>query len=385
MSKGGRYLPQKPAASPKKKIVMIVLIAVLALLVVGIGAGVFYYNYVLGLVGQAQYVEKNPSDEDIAAILGTGYLDSDAKIPTAVEEETVPETSSEPYDPDLDVTGKIINIMLVGQSYRVGEESRLADSMILATLNVETRTLTLTSFLRDMYIKLPNYKGHTCGYNKINTCYALGYAWGDTKGAMEMLDKLLLEQFGVNVDYNVEIDFTAFQEIIDALGGIEVELSEAEAKYLTEDDHNEGSFEAGTVLLDGDSALSYARMRKSSADDNDFNRASRQRGLISKIIDKCKTMSLTQLNNMLTKILPMITTDMPKDMITSYALELLPILPDLTIVSNQCPAEGTYSSQMIEIYGSSQGCIVPNVAKNKELLMAIAESDVLEASTEPTE
>ncbi|MBQ8834696.1 MAG: LCP family protein [Oscillospiraceae bacterium] len=391
MSKGGRYLQQKPAASPKKKAVMIVLICVVALLVVGIGAGVFYYDYVLGLVGQAQYVEKNPSDEDIAAILGAGYLNSNGKVPTAPsgETEATEPAVTEPYDPDLTKTGKIINIMLVGQAYRVGEESRMADSMILATLNVETKTLTLTSFLRDMYIKLPNYKGHTCGHNKINTCYALGYAWGDTKGAMEMLDKLMLEQFGVNVDYNVEVDFTAFQEVINALGGIEVELTEAEAEYLTGLNYSDTKreFEAGTVTLDGEAALNYARMRKSSADDNDFKRASRQRSVITKVLEECKTMSLTQLNDMLTKILPMIITDMPKDVITTYALELLPIIADLQIVSNQCPAEGTYSSQIIEIYDVAQGCIMPNVAKNRELLMAIAEADILEAAetTAPTE
>lgn len=381
MNKGGRYL-LKQAKTPKGKVILLVaLIVVVGLLVTGIGGGILYYNHVLGLVGQAEYVEKNPSDEDIAAILGPGYLDnSNAPAPPAPTEEMDTEPVTEPFSPNLSETGKIINIMLVGQSYRAGEESRLADSMILATLNVETKTLTLTSFLRDMYIKLPNYKGHTCGHNKINTCYALGYAWGDTKGAMEMLDKLMLEQFGVNVDYNVEVDFNAFQEVINALGGIEVDLTEAEAKYLTEDNHNEGSFEAGTALLDGDSALAYARMRKSSADDSDFHRANRQRIVIGKVLEKCKSMSLTQLNNMLNKILPMIITDMPKEVITTYALNLLPILPELQMVSNQCPAEDTYSSQIIEIYGVNQGCIMPNVAKNKELLMAIAESDVMDTA-----
>lgn len=378
MKKGGRYLLAQAKTGKGKVILMVALIVVVGLLVAGIGGGILYYHHVLNLVGQAEYVEKDPSAEDIAAILGPGYLEnSNAQGPAETEEETEPK-ETEPFNPNLDETGKIINIMLIGQSYRAGEESRLADSMILATLNVETKTLTLTSFLRDMYIKLPNYKGHICGHNKINTCYALGYAWGDTKGAMEMLDKLMLEQFGVNVDYNVEVDFNAFQEVINALGGIEVELSEAEARYLTEDKHNEGSFEPGIALLDGDSALSYARMRKSSADDSDFHRANRQRIVIGKVLEKCKTMNLTQLNNMVNKILPMIITDMPKEVITTYALNLLPIIPGLQIVSNQCPAEGTFNSQIINIYDVAQGCIVPNVEKNRELLMAIAESDVME-------
>ena len=102
--------------------------------------------------------------------------------------------------------------------------------------------------------------------------------------------------------------------------------------------------------------------------------------MITTILEKCRTMSLTQLNNMLKTILPMVKTDMPSDVITQYALELLPILPELTIVSNQCPAEGTYSGQMVEIYGVNSGVLVPDVEKNRELLMAITECDVTEVA-----
>lgn len=375
MGNGGRYLnsPAPKAGGGKKKVLLVVLIVIAAILVTAIGGGIGYYNYILSLVGEAEYVEKNPSREELAAILGEGYLESEMEDATEGEIQPTVNVS--------ETTGEIINVMLVGQQSRDGEPSKLADTMILATLNVKTKTLTLTSFQRDMYIKLPNYAGKTCGKNRINTCYALGYAWGDTKGAMEMLDLLLLEQFGVDVDYNVEVDFVAFQEVINALGGVDVELTEAEAAYMSKDGETDGSFTAGMNHLDGDAALSYARMRSSSAGDNDFNRTRRQRNVITTILEKCRTMSLTQLNNMLTTILPLVKTDMSSDVITKFALELLPILPELSIVSNQCPAEGTYSGQMVEIYGVNSGVLVPDVEKNRELLMAIAEADVIE----PTE
>lgn len=381
MSNSGRYLQkkEKQPAGRGKKIGLIIAIVIVALLLVAAIGGVVYYNYVLGLINTAEYVEKNPSDEELEAILRPSVEDT-----VEVTTEATTEATTVATEPDYSKTGKIINIMLIGQASRGGEEAKLADTMILATLNRETKTLTLTSFLRDTYIKLPNYKGHTCGKNRINTCYALGYAWGDTLGAMEMLDMLILEQFGVEVDYNFEVDFEAFEQVINILGGIEVELTEAEATYLTNDDHNDGAFEAGLNLLDGDEALAYARMRKSSADDNDFKRTSRQRTVISKIIDKCRSMSLTDLNKLVTTILPMVTTDMPTDVITTYAMELLPIISDLEIVSNQCPAEGTYSGQIVEIYGVNSGVIVPDVQKNKELLMAIAEEPET-AETQPTE
>ena len=199
-----------------------------------------------------------------------------------------------------------------------------------------------------------------------------------------MLSKLMYEQFGVEVDYTIEIGLHAFKLIIDALGGIDVELTEAEAKYLNKEDPGKANFEEGPAHLDGTYALAYVRMRKSSAEDNDFKRTTRQREVITKILNQCRSMSLGELNDMLNDVLPLIVTDMPKDMITTYALELLPVLPGLKIESNQCPAEGTYKGEIVEIYGVNSGVLIPNVQKNREILMAIAECDVI-GTAEPTE
>ena len=171
----------------------------------------------------------------------------------------------------------------------------------------------------------------------------------------------------------MEINFDDFILLIDAMGGIEIELSEAEATYQTKDPHNEGEFEAGLATLDGDSALAYARMRKSTPDDNDFKRTERQKKVISKIVDKVRGMSLSEMNALLKTILPMVITDMSNEDITTYMVELLPMLVDLKIESHQCPAEGTYSGQMVDIGGYPSGVLVPNLQKNRELLMAIAE------------
>lgn len=376
MSKSkGRYL-QKKEKKPlsKKKIALIALVIVLVLIVAVIIAGVCYYNYILDQIPRADFIEKELSDEDLEKILGY--------VPEAAETTQPIETTQEPTDPDYGTTGKIVNIMLVGQNYRPGEESKLSDTMILVTVNKETKTMTLTSFQRDLYVQLPNYKTYKCGMQRINVAYNLGWHWGGDAGAFQMLDECIYNNFGVEIDYNVEINFDGFIEIIDMIGGVTVELSEAEAQYLTEDENNEGTFEAGTVLLDGDSALAYARMRHSSPEDNDFHRTSRQRELIGIIVNQMRGLSLTELNKLVQNAIPYVLTDMTNDEITTLMLELLPLLPDLQMEQIQCPAEGTYSGKMVEIYGVSSGVLVPNLEKNREILMAICEEP--EETTEPT-
>ena len=122
--------------------------------------------------------------------------------------------------------------------------------------------------------------------------------------------------------------------------------------------------------LTGAQTLHYARIRKI---DSDMERGNRQKKVISLLISQLKKMSLKELNKMVDQILPTIITNMSNEDITNCILELLPLLPKLEVVSNQCPAEGTYSGQIVEIYGVNSGVIVPNLQKNRELLTAITE------------
>ena len=372
MAAKGRYLKKKvkKTMSRGKKIALTVGIILAVLLVGFVIAAVVWFNSTLDLITRPDDTTRDLTDEELAEILG---WNPEATEGMEVTTEAPTEVTTVPTEPDYSKTGKIINIMLVGQNYREGEWSKLSDTMILCTVNRETKTLTLTSFLRDLYVKLPNYKGKSCGNQRINVAYNLGWHWGGELGGMEMLGQCINENFGVEIDHSVEINFDDFVHVIDTLGGIEIELTETEARYLTEDAHNEGSFEAGLATLDGDSALAYARMRKSSADDNDFKRTERQKKVIAEIVNKVRGMSLTELNGLLKTLLPMVITDMSNDDITTYMVELLPILPELEIVSNQCPAEGTYSGQMVEIDGIMSGVLVPNLQKNRELLTSICE------------
>lgn len=390
MANKGRYLKKNGVRGRKKKRASRIILGVfcfLLVLILTVGAlGAYYVHSKLDKINRAEYQE-DTSGIDLDTPVGY-FEEEDPEEPTETEEEVfATEVETQPTEPDYGTTGKIINVLLIGQDSRPGEESKLADSIVLFTVNKETKTLTMTSFLRDTFIKMPDYKGHTCGKNRINVNYALGHSWGGDLGAMEMLDLCIYNNFGVQIDGNVEISFGSFQAIVDKLGGLDIELDEIEAAYMRDvaeayakiDPNFNGDtvFVEGVNHLDGFYSLHYARMRHSSNDDSDMKRANRQRVVIGQILNIVKTMSLGEINDLVDEFLPMVLTDMETSQISSYILDTLPFLPSLTLVSNQCPADGTAHGEMIDIYGDGgqHGVLVPDVQKNREILMAICESD----------
>lgn len=267
----------------------------------------------------------------------------------------------------------IVNILLIGQDMREGADHKLADAIILCSVNRNTGTMTMCSLMRDMYVQLPDYAGHAGSKNRINAAYSLGCAWNGDRGGMEMLDQLILEQFGVEVDYNVEFSFDSFVRVVDALGGVELDLTEAEAAYLNKQPNLPDSYTEGSNLLDGEAALIFVRTRHSSAGDSDFLRTGRQRAVVAAVTEKLRKMDFMQLHGLITDILPMIYTDMTNREILSCALKLLPMAADLKIESQQIPADGTYENARVEIGGYSAAVLVPDLEKNKQILMEICE------------
>lgn len=355
MAKGGRFLQQKPKKTGKVGRIFLIVFVLLFVLAAGaVAAGTIYYNSMLNLVTRPEATEIVLSEEQLEQILG--YVPE--KVDTQTTEPTVETTQ-----PERVVEDNIINIMLIGQQARKNETAKLSDTMILCSINKDTKTVTLTSFLRDLYVKLPNFQGHVCGKNRINVAYNLGWYWAGEKGGMEMLDQLIYENFGVEVDYNVEVGFDAFTDVVDTLGGVDIELTGAEAGHL-------GLGGAGTYHLDGEKALGYARTRSI---DNDFNRTARQRKVVSALINKCRNMSLTELNNLIKTILPLVITDMTNEEITSCVMEVLPMLLELKIESHQVPVEGTYRFSTLDIIGVESNVIICDEEENGKLLRAIAE------------
>lgn len=362
MSNGGKFVSQKSIKKGKRRKGFVVTLCVLlALLLAGGGFLYFYLDGKLDRITQAK-VEEREADPDVIAQY-QGVMDDEEETTEAATETTEaptePETTA-PTEPDYGKTGKMINLLIVGQDARDGEEAKLADTIILCTVNKETNTLTLTSFLRDSFVKIPNWTNengyviHECGRNRINVTYALGYQWGGTGGAMKMVSECITNNFGVPVDGVVEIDFEAFKSVVNALGGVDIELNEDEAAYMTDvamasthESHHK-SFDPGLVHLNGRETLWYARMRHSNAGDSDIKRASRQRDLISLIMKKCTKLSLLELNSLLDEILPMVSTNISKEDMKTYIVELLPLIFDLSMDSRQIPVDGSAHGETVD-------------------------------------
>lgn len=255
----------------------------------------------------------------------------------------------------------VINILLIGQDRRKGEVRARSDAMILCTINRSAKTITMSSLMRDMYVQIPGKSD-----NRINASYAMG--------GMELLDETIMKNFGVSVDGNVEIDFSGFQRVIDLIGGVDVELTAAEAKYLNrrgnwdlEKNAGEWSLKEGVNRLNGSQAVAYTRIRQ--VGNGDFGRTNRQRVVLNILVERAKEMSLPEINNLLREVLPLLTTDLSDKEILCYVMMLFPMLSDMTIQTQQIPADGAY--KMASVKGMS--VLIPDLKKNRDVLAGIME------------
>lgn len=310
-------------------------------------AGSVYLDSILNKIDRFEEVEETLSQEAVDEILSETDPEEEISGETvAPEDVTMPELPAQKIEKE----DHIVNILLIGQDRREGQGRQRSDAMILCTVNTEEKTLVMTSFLRDLYVKLPEYNGKAYGSNRLNATYAIG--------GMTMLNDALNLNFGVDVDHNIEVDFSGFEDIIDLIGGVDIELTKAEAGWLTND---RKILRSGVNHLDGETALAYSRIRYL---DSDFGRTNRQRTVLNAILNKVRTLPLTELTTLAEGIIPMITTDMTNSDIIKYVLEFFPILTELTVTTQHIPAEGAY-------YGTSingMSVLVPDFEKNIEIL-----------------
>lgn len=316
------YIPkakkEKKKGGTTKKVLLIVLALLLALVLAG------------GLYVHSKYAQMYDDGEAEGDVEQVDQNLSDAMDSATAELE---EKESIYYDGDVLASKDVFNVLLIGTDERTnGEYSDNArgDSCILASINTsgEVPVISLVSLERGMGMSIPwgQYEGQ---YDWLTHLFRYGGA--------KMMMAAVEDAFKVQVDYYARINFGGFIQVIDAVGGVTVYLDEAEARYFI-DGHIDYGAVVGPNRLDGRRALAYARLREI---DSDWQRIQRQREVIFSVLDQCRELSLTELNELADVVLPLIKTNIPEGKIAELLL-LLPQLPNAQTQQATVPQHGTY-------------------------------------------
>lgn len=329
---------------------LIVLCCVLAVILVGLLVITILAN---GLLGQIQHPEDTTlSSSEIEEFLNENTV---AVTGPTIGDEDI-DFGTDPTQPTDEIeTNKLINILLIGQNASSASSWQKSEAMILCTFNKKTKTLTMTSFMPDIYVQIPGV-----GNNKLNVAYTIG--------GMKLLDQTLEENFGVTIDDNVTVNFDSFMKLIDKAGGVEIELTAAEASYLNTHGNwgittmGGWSLKEGKNTLTGAQAMGYSLIKKIGGEEE---RTTRQRKVIAALVERAKMKSLTELYDLAKDTAAMLSTDMTDDQIKEYITELAPMLVDVKVVTQRIPAEGTYSHENVSNLGS---CAVIDFDANRKFL-----------------
>ena len=306
-SKGRKVLKRVRKTSKIKKIALTVSI-VFAVGVIGI---IIYVLYSMNsIVNSINYVPNSLSFDKVELLV----------------------SDSEMYD-FVSHTDETKNILLCGSDIDKYGVSR-TDSMIILTIDHTHKKIKMTSLMRDMYVQIP---GH--GKNKLNAAF--------TYGGGNLLLKTIYSNFGIKIDRFVCVDYKVFASVVDTLGGVEVEIEEMELeqfnKYVSGGKKNRIA-KAGTYNMNGKQALSYCRIRKVGTD---TARTARQRKVLREIMKKCRSLSPTEAQRILSIAAPYVTTNMSRDEMTSLAMEGLGSLKYDTM-GLRIPMDGAWGDLKID-------------------------------------
>lgn len=227
---------------------------------------------------------------------------------------------------------QVINILLIGEEgVHDDVDHGRSDVSIILTINKEQKTLKLTSLMRDIKVRIPGYLD-----NKLNAAFH--------NGRGKLLKETVELNFGIQIDGYVIVNFEGFQDIVDALGGVEIELTEAEASYLNS--HNYISKKKyrnvvpGKQVLNGNQTLGYCRIRYVDAT-GDFGRTQRQRKVLLTLFDKYKSQNPVNMVKIANKLLKYVSTNMDNKEILQYVTEAAMLGCD-SIETLNIPVEGSY-------------------------------------------
>lgn len=245
---------------------------------------------------------------------------------------------------DTDMTNDgVTNILLIGSDSRNVEDDGRSDAMILLSISNRTRSIQMISLLRDMYVEIPGHEG-----NRLNAAYAFG--------GPELLLQTVSQNLDIEVNRYVVVNFQAFANLVDAVGGVEIEVTNEEVSWINaylneynllrnmpiDTDYLDTSL-SGNIILNGPQALAYSRNRYIGTD---FGRTERQRKILTAIIKKMPKAMFTNVKEISEGLFPNLTTNLTKDDCKELSLDIAKLLL-FRLEQSSIPAEGTYKDANI--------------------------------------
>ncbi|MBR0411862.1 MAG: LCP family protein [Eubacterium sp.] len=242
---------------------------------------------------------------------------------------------------DLVYDQDVVNILLIGADKRSDEtESGRSDTTMIATVDLKNGKLKLTSLMRDMYIDIPGY-----GMHKFNAAYSYG--------GVQLEYETIAQNFGIRLDGYVEVDMAAFREVVDLIGGVPMDLTEAEAYFMqtayVNSKHGEKNVTAGANVLTPYQALAYCRIRQDVT--GEFGRTDRQRKVLISVFNELKSQDIMTITNICMKALKYVTTDLTEAQIRSLMTSVI-TMGTTEIEQLRIPYEGTYVEDRLSGNGS---------------------------------
>ena len=393
----------------KKKIFLIILLSILGLfLVLGVGVVIFVnslvneaYDYLTYDSGDMEWsgVDIDASDYDIDDDMGIDFSNfsdpeaSDVIPDTSTDNSSLPEISDDyddgdkdddkddgdknypppppepPFQPDYEILEglfdgdtvtdaydkDVINILLIGADTISGKHAR-SDTMILMSVNNVKKRIVFTSFMRDTYVSIPGYKD-----NRLNASFAAG--------GPALLIKTIKLNFDIDIDHYVMVSISSFEQAVDVIGGVDITVNETNYDYFKNWNGISGIPKAQaidgthTVHLNGGTALAYARSRNFS--NGDFTRTLHQRDLLKQVAYQCKSLSLTELHDLMKAVLPYVVTNIPKDTLKSMIWNVLTYV-SYNITDARVPCAGSFNYARI----NGREVLVVNYEANEKFIKA---------------
>ncbi len=293
--------------SKVKKIIFSIIAVILAIIIAIASAGGIFVIQKLSLIGDAfgktgdDVIYEDEQFENIEIDIGSaGFKQSLIDWATIGNDKKMSSKN-------------VINVLLIGVDSRNGTNTGNTDVMMLVSVNKSTKELKLISFFRDSYLYVEGEKSQFC--TKLNAAYSMG--------GPETLIQTIENNYKIEIDNYVMVNFESFTEIIDAMGGVTVDVQQYEANEIvryTKDAVNPPVGEG--VTLDGEEALYFCRIRNCDSD-GDVSRTRRQRQVIDSIISRVKEASVSDLNKYIDILLPYVDTGYSKTEIVSMGVKAL--------------------------------------------------------------